>query len=103
LFYPTVVHGHHLAEAHSDYLQLAIEGGLLLGAPIVCALVVFGMLVRRRLAQSVGFAYWIRLGAVGGIAAVAVQSFAEFSLQIPGNAALFATLCALAAHRTPPT
>jgi O-antigen ligase len=103
LFYPTVVHGHHLAEAHNDYLQLAIEGGLLLGAPIVCALVVFGMLVRRRLAQSVGFAYWIRLGAVGGIAAVAVQSFAEFSLQIPGNAALFATLCALAAHRTPPT
>ena len=32
LFYPAI-DGHYLREAHSDYLQLAIEGGLLLCIP----------------------------------------------------------------------
>ena len=35
---------------------------------------------------------------VGGIVAVAVQSAVDFSLQMPGNAALFATLCGVALH-----
>ena len=29
-------------EAHNDYLQLAAEGGLLVGVPIVLTLVIFG-------------------------------------------------------------
>jgi O-antigen ligase len=99
LFYPAIVTGAHLAEAHNDYLQLAVEGGLLLGIPILVAILTFALLVRRRLIASEGSAYWIRLGAVAGLVAVAVQSVVEFSLQIPGNAALFATLCALALHR----
>jgi O-antigen ligase len=98
LFYPAMVTGYHLGEAHNDYLQLAVEGGLLLGIPILVAIVTFALMVRRRLVASAGSAYWIRLGAVAGIVAVAVQSMVEFSLQIPGNAALFATLCALALH-----
>ena len=97
-FYPAI-HGHHLREAHSDYLQLAIEGGFLLAIPIAVAVVTFALMVRRRFMASEGSTYWIRLGAVTGIVAVAVQSVVEFSLQIPGNAALFATLCALALHR----
>ena len=31
-------------------------------------------------------------------AAVALQSFVEFSLQMPGNAAMFAALCGIALH-----
>jgi len=99
LFYPAIVTGSHLAEAHNDYLQLAVEGGLLLGIPILVAIVTFALMVRRRLMASEGSAYWIRLGAVAGLVAVAVQSVVEFSLQIPGNAVLFAALCALALHR----
>jgi O-Antigen ligase len=98
LFYPVVVPAHHLREAHNDYLQLAVEGGLLLGAPILIAIAGFVIAVRRRLAASDGTAYWVRLGAVGGIVAVAVQSAVDFSLQMPGNAALFATLCGVALH-----
>ena len=98
LFYPTVVPAHHLREAHNDYLQLAVEGGLLLGAPILIAIAGFVIAVRRRLAASHDTAYWVRLGAVGGIVAVAVQSVVDFSLQMPGNAALFATLCGVALH-----
>ena len=98
LFYPAVVPAHHLREAHNDYLQLAVEGGVLMGVPILIAIVGFVIAVRRRLAASSGSAYWVRLGAVGGIVAVAVQSAVDFSLQMPGNAALFATLCGVALH-----
>lgn len=46
-----------------------------------------------------GSGYWIRVGAVTGLAAIAVQSMADFSLQMPGNAALFAVLCGIALHQ----
>lgn len=101
LFYPAVVPGHHLREAHNDYLQLAVEGGVLLSVTVLAAAVAFTFVVRRRFRVSEGHRYWIRLGAVAGIIAIAVQSLVEFSLQIPGNAALFATLCALALHPSP--
>jgi O-antigen ligase len=94
-----VVSGHHLREAHNDYLQLAIEGGLLLGAPIAAAAVMFAAAVRRQFGSPADWTYWIRLGAVTGILAIAVQSLVEFSLQMPGNATFLAVLCALALHR----
>jgi hypothetical protein len=47
--------------------------------------------------------YWIRFGAATGLAAIAIQSAVEFSLQMPGNAVLFVVLCAIALHeRVPP-
>jgi hypothetical protein len=35
---------------------------------------------------------------VTGLLAIAVQSLVEFSLQMPGNAAMFAVLCGVALH-----
>jgi O-antigen ligase len=103
LFYPAPVSGFHLREAHNDYLQLAVEGGVLLAVPVLAAATAFAFAVRHRFkATTSGEAYWIRLGAVAGILAIAVQSVVEFSLQIPGNAVLFTTLCALALHRSAP-
>ena len=101
LFYQTSVPGFHLREAHNDYLQLAAEGGLLLGVPLVCTLAALARDVRRRFADSRGSSYWIRLGAVTGLFAIALQSTVEFSLQMPGNAALCAVLCGIALHRDP--
>lgn len=98
LVYPADIASQHVREAHNDYLQLAVEGGVLLCAPAAIAIVMFGYAVRRRFASSQGAAYWVRLGAVGGIVAVAVQSLVDFSLQMPGNAALFAVLCGIALH-----
>jgi O-antigen ligase len=102
LFYPAVVPGHHLREAHNEYLQLAVEGGVLLAVPALAAIIAFVVAVRRRFAAMEGSSYWLRLGAVAGVTAIAVQSLVEFSLQIPGNAALFTTLCALALRRSAP-
>jgi len=49
-----------------------------------------------RAARPESRGYWIRAGAAIGLIAVAVQEVFEFSLQIPVNAFLFATLAAVA-------
>ena len=88
--------------AHNDYLQLAAEGGLVLVTAIVACLSVVIRDVRRRFAEDAdSSAYWLRAGAVTGLVAIAIQETVEFSLQIPGNAALFAVVCAIALHRSP--
>jgi O-antigen ligase len=90
----------HFGESHNDYLQLAAEGGLLVGIPVVVCLGLFVRDVRRRLEEDEGTAaWWLRRGAVTALIAVALQETVEFSLQMPGNAALFALVCAIALHR----
>jgi O-antigen ligase len=99
LLYQTALPEVHVREAHNDYLQLAVEGGILFAAALVVAVIAFIRVVRTRLSESHGSSYWIRLGAVTGLLAIALQSVLEFSLQMPGNAALFVVLCALALHQ----
>ena len=98
LFYQQSLKGSHMREAHNDYLQLAAEGGGLLGVPILlsAALLIAG--IRRRFRDDVGSRLWIRVGAMTGLLAIAAQSLVEFSLQMPANAALFAVLCGIALH-----
>ena len=92
----------HYAQAHNDYLQLAAEGGALLVVPAVVLVCAFVMAVRRRFADETRvMTYWIRVGAVTGLVSIALQETVDFSLQMPGNALLFAALCAIALHRTP--
>jgi O-Antigen ligase len=105
LLYDTAQTDLHFQEAHNDYVQLAAEGGLLLAIPALVAIVACVRGVRRRLAEDRRdpMRYWIRFGAATGLAAIAIQSAVEFSLQMPGNAVLFAVLCAIALHeRVPP-
>jgi hypothetical protein len=88
-------------DAHNDYLQLAAEGGLLVGLPALVVLAVVATQIRRRLTSGDDstLTAWIRVGAVGGLVAIAVQSVVEFSLHMPGNVVLFVVLLALALHR----
>jgi hypothetical protein len=58
--------------------------------------------IRRRLREDRGAsAYWVRAGAITALVAIALQETVEFSLQMPGNAALFAVVCGLALHKSP--
>jgi O-antigen ligase len=99
LLYPQTNTEVHAQQAHNDYLQLAVEGGLLVGIPVLILVWLFVAVVRRRLAQPQSdMTWWIRMGAVAGICGMAVQSTVEFSLQIPGVAVLFAVLVAIAIH-----
>jgi O-antigen ligase len=98
LFYQTRNPGFHMAQAHNDYVQLAAEGGLLVVVPAAAAAFLLGRAIRQNLraARAESRGYWIRAGAAIGMLAVALQEVFEFSLQIPVNALLFATLAAVA-------
>ena len=89
------------AQAHNDYLQLAAEGGVLVGVPAVILLVVVVLGIRRRLRAGDDnvLTYWLRRGAVAGLVGIAAQSLVEFSLQIPGNTVMCVLLLAITLHR----
>jgi hypothetical protein len=98
LFYQKRNPGFHMAQAHNDYVQLAAEGGLLVVVPAATAAFLLARAIRQNLraARAESRGYWIRAGAAIGMLAVALQEVFEFSLQIPVNALLFATLAAVA-------
>ena len=91
----------HYVEAHNDYLQLLVEGGWLVAVPVLVLIWLCAWEARSRFREGRDdrTGYWIRLGAVTGIVAIAFQEIVEFSLQMPGNAALFTILCAIAVRR----
>ena len=94
----------HYIEAHNDYLQLLAEGGYLVAVPAALLLALFAWQVRARFKEDRDDAtgYWLRLGAVTGIVAILLQDLVEFSLQMPGNFALFTVLCAIAVRKATP-
>jgi hypothetical protein len=102
LAYQTTDPGQHFEEAHNDYLQIAAEGGLLVGVPALALLIVSAREIRRRFRERADSAavFWIRAGAVAGLMTIALQETTEFSLQMPGNAALFCVLAAIAMHQS---
>ena len=99
LLYPLDT-GQHFVHAHNGYIQLAAEGGLLVGLPLLVAASVFARDVARRFrsGNDDGTTQWIRAGAVTGIAAIALQEVVDFGLQMPGNMVFFTVLCAIAVH-----
>jgi O-antigen ligase len=90
-------------QAHNDYLQLAVEGGVLLCIPAMLLVLALGRAIVQSLKapQDDGI-WWIRMGAVAGMCGMAVQEISEFSLQIPAVALLFATCLAIALHPASP-
>jgi len=80
---------------------LATEGGLLVGIPLAAAAVVLIIAIARRLKEDRSDGFWIRAGAVSGLAGVMVQSIWETGLRMPANGLLFAVLCAIAVHGRP--
>ena len=85
-------------QAHNHYLQVAAEGGLLVGVPVLLALIVFTRAAWRRLEADRSGMYWIRGGAAAGLAGATVQSLLETGLALPANAALLAVLAAIVVH-----
>jgi hypothetical protein len=85
-------------QAHNHYLQVAAEGGLLVGIPVWLALSAFTKAAWTSIQADRSPMYFIRAGAAAGLAGVAVQSVWETGLTIPANAALAAVLAAIILH-----
>jgi O-antigen ligase len=98
IFYQKHVLEFWMSRAHNDYLQLLAEGGLLVVIPATIVVVLLAVAVGRRVREARGdsYDYWVRAGAGVGLIAIGIQETVEFSLQIPANALLFATLAAVA-------
>ena len=78
----------HFNNAHSHYLQVAVEGGLLLTLPVLAALVSLATLGPRAVRADKGEMFWVRVGAGAGLAGLAAQSVWEIALVMPANAVL---------------
>jgi O-antigen ligase len=89
-------------QAHDEYLQVLVEGGLPLAAMVLFTIVAGCAEARRRLRDDRTPVAWMRAGALGGMAAVAVQSIWDTGLRMPANAVLFAVLAAIALHSGAP-
>ncbi len=85
-------------QAHNHYLQLLVEGGLLLTIPFALAAVAFIRAARRSLGTDRSGMWWVRAGAACGLGAVAIQSIWETGLVMSANAALAAVLAAIVVH-----
>ena len=88
----------HFNNAHSHYLQVVSEGGLLLAIPSLVALAAFVALARKRITADKGEMFWARVGAAAGLAGLAVQSIWEVSLTMPANAVLTGVLAGLVVY-----
>jgi O-antigen ligase len=101
LIYQTAGRHSIYEQAHNEYLQILAEGGLLVAIPVLVAVGVLLTTVRRRLADDDrDETRWLRAGAVASLAGIAAQSMVEFSLQIPGNAAMCVFVLAMTLHRS---
>jgi O-antigen ligase len=85
-------------QAHNHYLQVAAEGGLLLGIPVGLGLWALAREAWLSLQTDRSGMYWVRIGAVCGLFGAGVQSLLETGLTTPANAALAAVLAAIATH-----
>jgi O-antigen ligase len=100
LVYQTAERHSIYVQAHNDYLQVLAEGGALVVLPIMAVLGVIASTLRHRFRESDPPAtFWLRAGATAGLIGIAAQSLFDLSLQMPGNAMMFAVLLAIALHR----
>jgi O-antigen ligase len=97
-FYTTL----YVNAAHNDYLQVLVETGVL---GFSCVLWFGYVLYRTGLKDA---RHWnqswrgaLQLSALVSCTGLLVHSALDFNLQVPGNAAFFYSLCALATSLTP--
>jgi O-antigen ligase len=86
-------------EAHNDYLELLSSGGIVgfaIGVWFALALV---QMIRRKFQSADPFQRSVSLGAVFGIAGVAVHSMVDFGLHMFANALIFLALIMMATSK----
>ena len=94
-WYQTVWRTDWIGEAHSEYLQALLDGGVA-GAALVGGLLV--LVFRRAFAGAARGAF--EVGLLGGLLGLACHNLVDFNWQIPANAATWLALAALVLRRS---
>ena len=81
--------------AHNDYLQLIIEIGFIGFGLVLWAFVICLKTALKNLKSGDPLTRSIGLAAIGALVAVAIQEFVDYSLFIPGVAAMLVLLISL--------
>lgn len=92
----------HFNNAHSHYVQLAAEGGLLVSLPAAAAVVLLARGGLAAIRAEKAEIFWVRIGAAAGLAGIAVQGLWEVPLVMPANAVLCGVLAGLLLHQRDP-
>jgi O-antigen ligase len=90
-WYQTVWTSEWIGEAHNEYLQALLDGGLV-GAGLLGAVLVLVFRAAFRGAASGG----LEVGIFGALVCLALHNLVDFNWQIPANAATWTALAALA-------
>jgi O-antigen ligase len=98
LVYQRTSPGVRFNTAHNHYLQFAAEGGLLLAVPFVLALRGLWRDAQEMVTSDESGIFFLRAGAICGLAGAAAQSVWDTGLTTPANAYLAAILVAVAVH-----
>jgi O-antigen ligase len=87
----------HFDHAHNDFIQFAVELGLLGSLPLAAFMLLALWYALRALWQRKSvYRSGAGFGAAMGIIALLIHSSTDFNLQIPANAATLVVLCAIA-------
>ncbi|GHA27755.1 O-antigen ligase family protein [Oceanisphaera arctica] len=87
----------HFDHAHNDFIQFAIEYGLIGTLPLAAfVLLAFWHALRALWRTESWYRSGIGFASAMGMLALMIHSFTDFNLQIPANAATFVVLCAIA-------
>jgi O-antigen ligase len=88
-------------QTHNDYLELAASGGIV-SVALICWFV-FSLLqiIKERFTEnSSKFSCIVRIGAVCGLAGIAVHNFFDFGLQIYANSMFFTAIICVVIHKS---
>jgi O-antigen ligase len=85
--------------AHSQYLQWAAEGGVVLLVAIAVAAVALARAAQRSLGDGGHDSALVRIGAIAALAGVAVQSIWHVVFSSPANVIALAVVAAIATHQ----
>ena len=90
--------------AHNDYLELASDTGILGAALLFIPIIVLLFkMIRAYVKAHNRYRRSVLLACIGGSAAMLIHSIADFNLQIPANALLFAVVLGIGSKATHPT
>ena len=99
--YQAATHTVLINQAHNQYLQIFVEGGLLVAVPLAGAVIAFVLSAARRLREDHTAMVHLREAALAGMCGLAVQSFWETPLLTPAVLFLLAAAAGIAVHRPP--